>query len=117
MLTRVRRAGLTLPTFDSRLSRFTVTLPKRTLLTPETLAWIGVLGEAGLTQAQIGALALMREGRPVSNATLRQLGLDSRESTQALTDLVSRGLTDRVGGRRYAAYVLNDDRPVGRRPP
>lgn len=109
MLARLRRAGLTLPTFDSRLSRFTVTFPKRTLLTPETLAWIGAVGEPGLTQAQIGALALMREGRQVSNATLRQLGLDSREATQALTDLVSRGLADRVGGRRYAAYVLNDD--------
>lgn len=71
VLTRLRRAGLTLPTFNNRLRRFTVTLSKRTLLTPETLAWIGVLGEPGLTQAQIGARALMREGRPVSNATLR----------------------------------------------
>lgn len=109
MLARLRRANLTLPTFDSRLSRFTVTFPKHTLLTPETLGWIARLGQPGLSQAQVSALALMREGRHVSNGTLRQLGLDSRDATQALADLVARGLAYRVGGRRYAEYLLNDE--------
>ena len=109
MLARLRRANLTLPTFDSRLSRFTVTFPKHTLLTPETLGWIERLNQPGLSQAQVSALALMREGRQVSNGTLRQLGLDSRDATQALADLVARGLAYRVGGRRYAEYLLNDE--------
>jgi ATP-dependent DNA helicase RecG len=109
MLARLRRSGLTLPTFDTRLSRFKVTFPKHTLLTPQTLQWVEGLGQEGLSQAQVNALALMREGRTVSNGTLRQLGLDSREATQALADLVSRGLALRAGGRRYAEYVLASD--------
>jgi len=108
MLARLRRANLTLPTFDSRLSRFTVTFPKHTLLTQDTLRWVEGLGQARLSQAQVSALALMKEGRQVSNGTLRQLGLDSRDATQALADLVARGLVHRVGGRRYAEYLLLD---------
>lgn len=109
MLARLRRANLTLPTFDSRLSRFTVTFPKHTLLTAETLRWVERLGQPGLTRTQVSALALMREGRQVSNGTLRQLGLDSRDATSALADLVSRGLAYKVGGRRYAEYLLVED--------
>lgn len=63
MLARLRRADLTLPTFDSRLSRSAVTFPKHTLLTAETLRWIEGLG---------------------------QPGLDGREATHALADLVAR---------------------------
>lgn len=110
MLARLRRANLTLPTFDSRLSRFTVTFPKHTLLTTETLRWVESLHQPGLTRAQLSALALMREGRQVSHGTLRQLGLDSREATHALADLVDRGLAYKVGGRRYAEYLLDEDR-------
>lgn len=58
MLARLRRANLTLPTFDSKLSRFTVTFPKHTLLTPETVRWIKGLNQAGLSQAEL-AFALM----------------------------------------------------------
>lgn len=114
MLARLRRANLTLPTFDSRLSRFTVTFPKHTLLTEETLRWIQGLDQPGLSQAQISALALMKEGRQVSNGTLRQLGLDSRDATHALADLVARGLAYRSGGRRYAEYLLLDQ--IGHEP-
>lgn len=115
MLARLRRANLTLPTFDSRLTRFTVTFPKHTLLTPVTLRWVEGLDEVGLTEPQVSALALMREGRQVSNGTLRQLGLDSRVATQALADLVTRGLVYRVGGRRYAEYLLNEERTAAER--
>lgn len=110
MLARLRRANLTLPTFDPTLSGFKVTFPKHTLLTTETLHWIEDIGEPGLSQAQISALALMREGRRVSNSLLRQLGLDGRDATAALSDLVARGLAYKIGGRRYAEYLLNDDR-------
>ena len=111
MLARLRRANLTLPSFDSRLSRFTVTFPKHTLLTQDTLRWIAGLGQQGLSQGQVSALALMKEGRQVSNGTLRQLGLHRRDATQALADLVARGLAYRVGGRRYAEYLLLQNLP------
>lgn len=110
MLARLRRANLTLPAFDSRLSRFTVTFPKHTLLTMETLQWVESLRQPGPTRTQVSALALMREGRQVTNGTLRQLGLDSRDATHALADLVNRGLAYEVGGRRYAEYLLDEDR-------
>jgi len=109
MLARLRRANLTLPTFDNRLSRFTATFPKHTLLTAETLRWVESLRQPGLTRIQVSALALMREGRQVSNGTLRQIGLDSRDATVALTDLVNRGLAYKVGGRGYAEHLLDED--------
>jgi ATP-dependent DNA helicase RecG len=107
MMANLRRAGLTPPEFDSRISRFTVTFPKHTLLDTDTVEWINSLGQKGLTDAQCLALALMRE-RYVTNAHLRQLGLDSRDATSALADLVRRGLAAKTGGRRYASYVLAD---------
>jgi ATP-dependent DNA helicase RecG len=107
MLTQLRRAGMTTPQFENRISRFSVTFPKHTLLSAETVVWISSLGQAGLTTAQHLALALMREGRQVSNASLRQLGFDSREATAALADLVQRGLVVKTGGRRYATYLLD----------
>jgi ATP-dependent DNA helicase RecG len=108
MLAHLRRVGLTPPEFNDRISRFTLTFPKHALLGADTVEWIHQLRQDGLTDAQCMALALMREGRHVTNAHLRQLGLDSRDATTALTDLVNRGLATKVGGRRYASYVLTD---------
>ena len=82
------------------------------MLDPATIQWIGDLGQVGLTQAQCTALALMRTGRSITDAQLRQLGLDNREATTALGDLVSRGLAARTGGRRdRSAEVLAIFRP------
>lgn len=111
MMAHMRRAGLTPPDFDSRISRFTVTFPKHTLLGSDTVEWINSLGQQDLTETQCLALALMREGRHVTNAHLRQLGLDSRGATTALANLVRRGLAARTGGRRYAAYILAEVPP------
>jgi ATP-dependent DNA helicase RecG len=106
MLNALRRVGMTTPVFDSRLTRFLVTFPKHALLVAEVHAWLETLGQDGLTDAQCMALALMREGRVITNATLRQLGLDRREATAALSDLVARGLAVAFDGRRYAKYSL-----------
>ncbi len=106
MLATLRRAGLTTPVFTDRIGSFSVTFPKHSLLDSATVAWLQSLG-TGLTDAQCMALALMREGRTVTNASLRQLGLDSREATTALTDLVERQLARSWGGRRYAQYALH----------
>ncbi|MFN0282180.1 MAG: ATP-binding protein [Kineosporiaceae bacterium] len=109
MIHALRRAGLTTPQFDDALTRFKVTIPKHALLDEETLAWLAGLHQSDLTDAQRMALALMREGRHVSNATLRQLGLDRTDATAALTGLVARGLAVSFGGRRYAQYTLAVD--------
>jgi ATP-dependent DNA helicase RecG len=106
MIQALRQAGLTTPRFDDALTRFRVTIPKHALLDADTLAWLAGLDHQDLTDAQRMALALMREGRQVSNATLRQLGLERAEATTALTGLVARGLAISFGGRRYAQYSL-----------
>lgn len=51
----------------------------------------------------------MRERGFATNGMLRQLGLVRHDATAALADLVSRRLALRLGGRRYARYVLLDD--------
>lgn len=105
MLATLRRAGMTTPVFTSRIASFSVTFPKHSLLGEETLSWINGLG-GGLSEAQCMALALMREGRTVTNSSLRQLGLDSRDATAALVGLVDRNLARSSNGRRYAQYEL-----------
>jgi ATP-dependent DNA helicase RecG len=106
MIQALRRAGLATPRFDDALTRFRVTIPKHALLDADTLTWLAGLHQDDLTDAQRMALALMREGRQVSNANLRQLGLERTEATTALTGLVTRGLAITFGGRRYAQYIL-----------
>ena len=106
MIQALRRAGLSTPRFDDALTRFRVTIPKHALLDADTLNWLAGLQQDDLTDAQRTALALMREGRQVTNATLRQLGLERTEATTALTGLVARGLAITLGGRRYAQYSL-----------
>lgn len=95
--------------FTSRLSGFQVSIPKHALLDSETTSWIAELAQPDLSADQVNALALMRGGQRVSNAELRQLGVDGRAATVALTDLVARGLAMKIGGRRYAEYELADD--------
>jgi ATP-dependent DNA helicase RecG len=109
MIQALRRAGMTPPRFDSRLSRFQVTFPKHALLDARTLGWIAGLGQQGLSDTQAMALALMRESGSVNNGKLRQLGVERQDATAALTDLVDRRLAVRFGGRRYAEYLLVDD--------
>lgn len=108
MIQALRRVGMTMPKFDSSLNRFLVAFPKHALLDAETHHWIAGLGQAGLSDAQRMALALMRDNRPVSNQSLRLLGLERHEATAALADLVARDVVVKQGGRRYAQYVLAD---------
>ena len=109
MIHALRRAGLTTPHFDDALTRFRVTIPKHALLDDAALAWLAGLRQVDLTDAQRIALALMREGRTISSATLRQIGLDRADATTALSGLVTRGLAVSFGGRRYAQYALAVD--------
>lgn len=108
MLATLRRAGMTTPVFKSKIANFTVVFPKHSLLDADTVAWLGTLGP-GLSEQQCMALALMREGRTVTNASLRQLGVDSRAATTALSNLVERGLAESRNGRRYANYSLSPE--------
>jgi ATP-dependent DNA helicase RecG len=102
----LRQAGMTPPEFHSRITNFRLTIPKHALLDADTTAWIDRLRQPGLTAAQRMALALLAEGRTVTNQVMRNLGIDSRRATVELADLVDRGLAVRIGERRHARYLL-----------
>lgn len=51
---------------------------------------------------------MMRTNGETCIEMLRVWGVDSHVATQALTDLVARGLAIKLGGRRYARYELAD---------
>lgn len=110
VLRSLRDAGMSPPEFDAAPAHLFVTVPQHALLDPAVVAWIGSLKVPGLNDAQHLALAMMRVNGSVSNAMLRLWGVERQAATQALADLVSRGLAAKSGGRRYASYQLI---PVG----
>lgn len=125
---RLRRAGMSPPTFDVTPGHVHVTVPQHALLDPDTVAWISELGAPELTDGQHIALALMRATGSVSNELLRAWGVESHAATAALRGLVHHGLALKTGGRRYATYELSDaeeedglfvglDTPASRTPP
>ncbi|WP_369370793.1 ATP-binding protein [Promicromonospora sp. Populi] len=106
MIALARENGLPRPSFRSTVSSFVVTVNRSQLLSPEVLSWISALQIAGLTPAHEIALAMMRAG-VVTNAALRQWGVDRIQAGQVLRDLVEWGVAVKEGGRRYATYVLD----------
>jgi ATP-dependent DNA helicase RecG len=112
MIQATRQFGQPRPTFSNSPSRFEVMFSRSELLDTETRQWLAGLHGPGLTQLHQLALATMRHGQPVSNATLREYGATAAQATQVLRDLVEQGLAVREGGRRYASYGLADDRPA-----
>lgn len=102
------RAGMAPPVFRAEVGLLEVTVPHHALLTPDVQAWIDSLAADGLSSQQRQALALMRDGHPVRNATLQGWGLHRADATRELGDLVQRGLAEKVGDRRGASYRLGD---------
>lgn len=102
----LRDAGMSPPEFNAQPAHLFVTVPQHALLDPATVSWIGSLNAGELQDAQHLALAMMRANGAVSNEMLRAWGVESHAATQALTDLVARGLAVKLGGRRYARYEL-----------
>lgn len=101
----LRRVGMSPPEFRVSPGSVDVVVPQHALLSDEVRGWIASLGHPGLSDQQQLALAMMRGGR-ITNAMLRTWGLDMHEASQALRDLVARGLAVKSGGKRYARYQL-----------
>ena len=107
MLAALRQAGMSPPDFADRIATFQVTFPNHTLLDAETLRWLESVDGFDLTDSQRMALALLRRGEGVTNASYRQVsGLDSRVATRELGDLVQRGLVEQDGTGRWTTYRL-----------
>lgn len=114
MLTETRRNGLPRPVFRSPVTSFTVTMGRSALLGPEVRTWLNGLPVPLPTPAHEIAMAMMRDGGFVTNAALREWGVDHRAAGSVLRDLTESGVAVRHGGRRYARYVLNPQQPVAR---
>lgn len=107
MIRQAQRHGLPRPVFESRITTFTVTMSRSALLGPEVRAWLGTLPIALPTPAHEIAAAMMRGDGFVTNAALREWGVDRHAAWTVLRDLTDAGVAVRHGGRRYARYVLN----------
>jgi ATP-dependent DNA helicase RecG len=109
MIQTLRAQDMSPPRFEDGVSTFCVTFPRHSLVDPQTIGWLAGLGEAarGISRDQRNALVLLKAGEVMNNARYRQISdADSRVATRELTDLVSRGLAEAVGGGGYTEYVL-----------
>ena len=107
MIASLRQAGMSVPRFADDIASFRVTFPNATLLDDETVAWMAGLGQRGLTDSQVLALARMHHGEVMKNASYRQeTGVDSRVATAELRDLVDRQLVTTTGQRGGATYQV-----------
>lgn len=106
----LRNAGMRPPELIDRISTFTVTLGNHALVSDDVVAWIRSLGQVGLTESQVIALAILRSGQSLDNLTYRTAtSIDSRVATSELQDLVVRGIVEQNGSRRWATYHLADE--------
>jgi len=113
MVQALRAAGMAGPTFRDEISFFEVVFPNAALLDDQTVRWLTDLGVSGLTDSQLLALARMRRGEVLRNASYRrELGVDSRRATAELRDLVDRGLVEVEGTRGGATYRLPSAQPA-----
>ncbi len=116
MVRESRRLGLPRPAFDSRISSFTVTMSSSALLSDTVRGWISTLPLPAGTREREIALAMLLRG-PVTNEMLREWGLDRIQAGSVLRELVEAQIAIKLGGRRYASYVLDDRFRPGREKP
>ncbi|MDQ2707969.1 MAG: putative DNA binding domain-containing protein [Actinomycetota bacterium] len=106
MISQARRHGLPRPVFESRVTSFSVTMSRSELLGPNVRAWLATLPVPLPTPAHEIAVAMMRGGF-VTNAALREWGVERHVAGAVLRELTDLGIAVRQGGRRYAQYVLD----------
>lgn len=108
----MREAGLEAPRFHDAGVRFTVLLPRHSLLSSEDIAWLDEHTQGcTLTAAQRAILTSMRHGTEWTNSLVRErfAPLDSVEARALLQSLVEQGLARKEGERGSALYLLADD--------
>lgn len=100
-------AGMSPARLEDKFTSFRVTFPNNALLDNETVEWISQLDQAGLTDTQHTALALMRHGESLTNSSYRtRCHLDSSVARSELQDLVTRGLVSQSGATSATRYSL-----------
>lgn len=108
MIRELRNADMSPPIFEDSISTFQVTFPRHSLVDPETIRWLRGLGAEALSRDQRSALAMMRDGIPMTNSRYRQISdTDSRVATRELGELVEKGWVMMHGTSRWARYTLS----------
>lgn len=107
MISALTKAGMEPPRFEDKLSSFQVTFPNTSLLDGETIAWLSRFGIEDLSDTQKMCLAMLHHGDYLDNTKYRQAtGLDSRDATRELRELVNRGIIEQIGTRKWTTYRL-----------
>jgi ATP-dependent DNA helicase RecG len=113
MISQVRRDTGVVPLFSANLDFFRVTIPRASPVTPEFRDWAaGVTGGQDLSQAQLSALALAKEGYDVDVALMRRLGLGATEARQELGHLLDLGVLLPRKARDDGSYRLAPSLPA-----
>lgn len=105
----LRSANMRQPKFIDTGVKFTVLLPRHSLLSPLDVGWLTRVDPTGtLTDVQRRIVVGMRHGDDWTNRRVREefAPIDSREATASLQDLVSRGLAVASGERGQTSYSL-----------
>ena len=108
---RMAAAGLKPLRFHDTGVAFVAVISRRRLLSDADLAWLGSAAAGHrLSQEQRVILASMHHGQDWNNRLVRDEfeGVDSRDATALLQDLVSRGLAAATGARGGVRYRLAD---------
>jgi ATP-dependent DNA helicase RecG len=113
MISQVRRDTGVVPLFSANLDFFRVTIPRASPVTPEFRDWAaGVTGGQNLSQAQLSALALAKEGYDVDVALMRRLGLSPAEARSELAHLLDLGILLPRKARDDGSYRLSPSLPA-----
>jgi predicted HTH transcriptional regulator len=105
MISQIRQDTGAVPLFAAGLDYFRVTIPRTSPVTPELREWATRLNR-DLSQAQISALALAKDGYDVDLALLRRLGLSPSDARRELRQLRDLGLLRPRNSRDESSYRL-----------
>jgi ATP-dependent DNA helicase RecG len=112
MISQVRRDTGVVPLFNANLDFFGVTIPRTSPVTPEFRNWAErVSGGQKLSQSQISALALAKEGYDVDAALMRRLGLTTADARRELDQMLDLRLLLPRKTRDDGSYRLSPGLP------
>jgi len=92
IISRVRQDTGAVPLFTASLDQFRITIPRRSPVTPEFLAWAERHLPGRLSAPQLATVAIARSGHDVDLALLQRLAPDITDARAELEDLVENGI-------------------------
>lgn len=105
MIREAKKLGQSRPIFKSTVTQFAVSMSRSELLGSDTRRWLESIAGPWSSPTHDIALAMMKSDH-VTNAMLREWGIDRIRAGVVLRELVDSGLAIKQGGRRFARYVL-----------